>query len=406
MTAIVLSCAGATTGDLCAARALGLRGVPVRILSSDPDAPSLRSRYVSASCVIPGLFDDPDRLLDALLSIRKALNAPPVVIPTADPDLDALITIGGRLQDVALSTVLEPALSKRLGDKSAFQGMAEAYGLPVPRTHSSFAGDPEATVRDIMAKLRFPVMIKPAQPLAWQAEAVPRPYRVSKAVEVTTPSDLLEHLGALGEARRHTLAQELVPGRDEDHFEVHAYIDRNGTVRGRYTGRKLRIEPPHAGSGCFVESVNTPELEEAALSMLATIGYRGIANMDFKRHGRTGAFELLEINPRLSQWSILATQSGVNIPYLAYLDARGAAFPELPRRRYGLRYMDERRDLSAAKQYRLEGTLDWPGYLRSLVKGPTIGQLVDRRDPGPMLSVAWQSIRARLRRLRKFLGGR
>ena len=53
MTAVVLSCLGASEGDLNLVRSLGEAGVPVIVLSEYAEVPAGRSRHCSRLIVAP-----------------------------------------------------------------------------------------------------------------------------------------------------------------------------------------------------------------------------------------------------------------------------------------------------------------------------------------------------------------
>ena len=108
--------------------------------------------------------------------------------------------------------------------------------------------------------------------------------------------------------------------------------------------------------------------------------------MNFKRDCRTGEFLLLEINPRVSQWGILTTRCGVNLPWLAWRDAQGLPAPDpAPPVRAGRWYVNGLKDLRAVRQYRAEGLTRWSDYLRSLLRWPLVCQTLSLDDPRPAL---------------------
>lgn len=399
MTAVVLSCLGASEGDLNLVRSLGEAGVPVIVLSEYAEVPAGRSRHCSRLIVAPEFTTHPERLLAALQRLRRELGHPPVVFPSADPDLHVLIALMPQLKGVALSTVLSPELSAQFSDKARFHELAERTALPVPGTWTMRA---ERSVAQEMAlieaHLGLPLILKPSHPVAWHDPRLPEAYGRAKALPIEDVDTLQRCLTELGPVRAHTLVQDLVVGGDEQHFDVHAYIDHQGRPAASYAGRKWRVCPPHAGSGCFVESVCVPELEDEAVDMLMRLGYRGFANINYKRDVRTGAFRLFEINPRVSQWHILATRSGVNLPLMAYRDVLGLPTLPPPARRFGVRYVSGGRDWRAARIYRREGLLSWPAYVRSLLHWPLVCQYWQLSDPAPAWAVFSATWGARFRR--------
>lgn len=386
--AVVLSCLGAPEGDLSLVRSLGEQGVPVILLSEYADPPAAASRHCRAFLHLPAFTQQPQRLLQALRQIRAALGRAPVLFASADPDLVALCAVRAELGDSARVALPPDALVRRLTDKAQFDGLAAELDLPVPR--SLPLGDPYSGLlrpdwRARAAGLSYPLVAKPASPEAWQGAAVPAAFHRLKAQRLDDAADLERLCAQLpAPAWAGTLLQEYVPGGDEEHFGVHACLDADGRVLATSVTRNWRVYPPYAGGGCCMESVHEPALEALGLDALARVGFRGgIANMDFKRHARSGAFKLLEINPRISQAHILSTRAGVNLPWLAWREACGLPPLPAPVRRIGLRYLNEIDDLLAMRIYRRDGLWPWSRWLAQQLGGPVVYQLCQWRDPRP-----------------------
>jgi len=73
----------------------------------------------------------------------------------------------------------------------------------------------------------------------------------------------------------------------------------------------------------YAVSMNIPELESISLKFLRSIGFEGIAEVEFMQDPRDGKFKLLEINPRIWGWHTLAIRSGADLPYILYQDLLG-----------------------------------------------------------------------------------
>ena len=395
--AVVLSCAGAPEGDLNVVRSLGEQGVPVIVVSEYADPPSRLSRYCTEFIQVPDFAHHPVGLRDVLADLAKRHGGPLPVFPSADPDLEALNLLREAARDHVRWTVAAPALVAALMDKRAFSELAVQTGLPVPRT---FAPSTMDEVEQVAAGLTYPAIIKPSQPTSWKHPEIPREIRSAKAIVLASGEALLQVCRAVAPwGGLALIVQEYVPGEDDAHYDVHAFIDRDGQPRATFCGRKWRIQPPHVGSGCYVESLHEPALEAMTLDILRRLDYRGIANLNFKRHAVTGEFKLLEINARVSQWTILTTRSGVNLPWLAYRDACALAPQPLPQRRTGLWYLSGKNDFRAVRGYVREGLLSWGSYLGSLLKRPMVYQVLSLRDPGPAvrLTLEWIAEKMRLR---------
>ncbi len=392
--AVVLSCDGAPEGDLNVVRSLGDQGVPVIVMSDYSDPPSRVSRYCREFIRLPPFAAESEPLFEALRGIRMRYGTPPVVFPSADPDLCALNRLAARLQTVARSTLAPAALVDELMDKCRFSLLATKLDLPVPRTYTPST---LAEVDGVADHTEYPLIVKPSHAVAWKHDGIPPDIACAKALLIEDKAGLLRVARAVAPHGLQLLIQEYVPGGDEEHYDVHAYIDRDGQPRATYCGRKWRIFPPHAGSGCYVESLNVPELEQLALGILRKLDYRGIANINFKRSSRTGAYKLLEINPRVSQWNILAARSGVNLPWIAYRDACGLPPAVPPARRTGVFYVNGVKDFLAFVQYRRLGEWSTVAYLRSLLRPGIVCQNLSLTDPRPALSVAGGLLAKKLR---------
>lgn len=388
--AVVLSCQGAPEADLNLVRALGEQGVPVIVVAEEAQPPSRYSRHVVAFHHAPGFTREPARLQAVLVALQAEHGALLPVFPSADPDLTALLALETPLASVCRSITTPTGVARLLMDKSAFGVEAERLGLPVPRTFSPrtlVAAEALSRVFD------YPVILKPAHPVAWKHPDVEPAVARAKALLVDEPRELMRLCCMLAPHGLEVLLQEYIPGRDEAHYSVHVYIDPDGCARASYTARKWRTFPIHAGSGCHVESVHRPALEAEAIGILQTLGFRGIANMNFKRHARTGRYLLIEINPRISQTSILAARAGVNLPWLAYRTACDLPPLPAPQRRFGLRYLNAGLDFHAFRAYRRAKEWRWGEYLKTVLRPGLVYQYASARDPGPVLHLvrSWWS---------------
>ena len=105
--AVVLSCLGGAQGDLGVVRALGREGVRVLLVSETGSpggaegarGPAALSRYAAEHHPVPG-FSSEEVTLEVLERIADAQGVAcrPVLIPTADPDLDFVTRHRARLE--------------------------------------------------------------------------------------------------------------------------------------------------------------------------------------------------------------------------------------------------------------------------------------------------------------------
>lgn len=374
---------GASRGDIGVIRSLGLGGIPVHLLTSDPRSPSAASRHVHRVFPFPGLAAADERCLEAIRAAAEE-GERPVMLATGDRALAFMSRCRTELaawadHDLAPASVIESCL-----DKDRFAPLARRLGLPVPET---IAPAGVAGARTMADGLKYPVFIKPVNREEWD-RLPPGTVSSVKGQRIDSREELLRLLDALETGRvSRFVIQQFVEGGDHEHMSVHAYLLPDGTVAGTFTGSKLRIYPPHAGVGAQVLSHLMPGPEGAARSILAALGYTGFAILQFKRDVRRDVYELLEVNCRYSTWTELPSRAGCNFPLAAYAVMTGQPPPPLIQRE-GISWLDLERDLLAMETYRAAGEWTWGGYLRSLATVRCWAYFA-WDDPGPFLRKMW-----------------
>lgn len=381
--AIVLSCLGAAESDLSVTRSLGRRGVPVVVVSEYEGAPATLSRYCAERYCLPLFTLAPEKLLEFLLDYARRQPQKPILFPTADPDLLLVSKLRPLLASHYHLPLASPELIDLVTDKQKFSVLASQKNLPVPATHMPRNVD---ELRRLTTTLQYPIVVKPPHPLAWSSEIFNDVASGKKALIAANENELVRAGELLIQRGCAFLIQEYVPGSDAEHYELHAYLDASSTPLAWFTGQKIRISPPHAGSGCFVQSRYVDAIVTAGLNTLRSIGFTGLANLDFKRDPLTGNYRLLEINPRVSQWNILGAECGINLPYIAYADVLGLDRETPGPQRENVYYINFRNDLRSFFGYRRDNEWSCGNYLRSLLRRPMVYQLWRTTDPWPLIS--------------------
>jgi predicted ATP-grasp superfamily ATP-dependent carboligase len=165
------------------------------------------------------------------------------------------------------------------------------------------------------------------------------------------------------------------------------------------TKQKLRQFPLEVGSGSAMVSVFEPEVADLSRDLLRSFGYRGLANIEFKRDARDGIYRLIEVNPRSSNANQLAVSAGVDFPFLVYRYLTRPDEPEAPSAgfRVGVTWVHEDLDLQAFLALRKTGELtlaEWVGSLR----GPRSWAVFSLRDPAPFLFQVSTHLAGRVRK--------
>jgi predicted ATP-grasp superfamily ATP-dependent carboligase len=221
-----------------------------------------------------------------------------------------------------------------------------------------------------------------------------------KGIHVNNEEDLNNLLDKLPPLAGGEMIQEYVPGGDDHIYEFHAYIDHQGRPVGAVLGQKIRTYPIHFGQSAYAYVVDEPAVTRLCLDTLAKIGYTGAADVDVKRHSETGQDYLLEINPRFSIWTAIATGCGVNLPLMQYREALGEQIESVSQSSRPQRWLWFGSDRKAMFDYWQRGEITPWQWLKSFYtyKGKIEFHVFAWDDPRPLLAYLWYAVRRFMQR--------
>jgi D-aspartate ligase len=327
-------------GDMDLLRPLALAGVPCAVVSR-PGVPSLYSRYARSRLVWDDYSGDSERLLDALVGFGAAQTEPPVLYYEEDAQALFVSRHRERLAKGFRFVAAEPNLVEDLLDKARFQALAERSGLPVPPGRRV---DP-AAIEPAHLGLRFPLVVKPLTRLDRWNEA----FGLSKALYAENADALRALWPQLRALGLELVAQEFIRGSEARIESYHCYVDRQGSIAGEFTGRKIRTYPLRFGHTTALEITDAADVRGLGRDIVERLSLSGVAKLDFKRDMQ-GNLQLLEINPRFTLWHHPGALAGVNIPALVYADLTGSSRPSPARLKAGLRWCRPWKDFPAARE--------------------------------------------------------
>jgi carbamoyl-phosphate synthase large subunit len=226
----------------------------------------------------------------------------------------------------------------RAEDRAEFRATMCGVGLKVPE--STVVTSPE----DVPGDLSFPVILRPAFTLGGHGGGVAR-----------SPSELdrLLELGLQESPVNQVLVEESLVGWDE--FELEVMRDRRDNVivvcsienldpMGVHTGDSVTVAPQMT-----LPDEDYQELRDAAARVIRAVGVEtGGSNIQFARERETGELRVIEMNPRVSRSSALASKAtGYPIAKVAAKLAVGYTLDEIPN------------DLTGTTPASFEPTLDY-----------------------------------------------
>ncbi|MPZ51574.1 MAG: carbamoyl-phosphate synthase large subunit [Acidimicrobiia bacterium] len=252
---------------------------------------------------------------------------------------DALLpTMGGQTALNVASTLARDGVLDRLGvemigaplqaieraeDRGQFKDAMEAAGLAVPRAGYARTLDEAMTLGD---EIEFPVMIRPSYILGGGGTGI-----AHDADELRTVARRgLDH-SPVGEI----LVEESVVGWKE--YELEVMRDRNDNAVIVCSIENLDPMGVHTGDSITVAPVQTlsdreyQEMRDEAIAVLRIIGVEtGGSNVQFAVDPETGRRLVIEMNPRVSRSSALASKAtGFPIAKIAALLAVGYTLDEI-----------------------------------------------------------------------------
>lgn len=341
-------------GAVAGLRGLGAAGhEPVALGRAWGDA-GLWSRYAARRAVVRGADRHPARLGGALAALAGPAGGAVAPYPATEDGVDAVLAAARERPAVVAPFPREP--TERLRRKSEVAAIAADAGLSGP---AALRG----TASELLASALAPV------PCAVKSDGRGGALPTTRIVQ--TPDVLGRVLGSLP-PDEPLLVQPRLRG---PLMCVGIVVDADGRVASRFQHVTLDTWPASAGSSAWARSVRPDEqLIARAGGLLAGLGYRGLAQLDFMR-GPDGPV-LIDVNPRYYGSLALALAAGVNLPSAWHAVTVGAEPPRPGSYRTDVTYRWLAADVVALARGR-------PRRLWRRTQRPRAGAMWDRRDPLP-----------------------
>lgn len=287
--------------SLAVLRALHNSGIKVAIGERTWMAPVFLSRYASHRYIYPSIEKRPDAFLDWLkLNIKS--NKYDVLIT---PEEETSLLVAQHLQELSSYVHIPLAeYEKLIFARNKFKLLTHAQKLGIACPKTSIANTLDGARLGIQ-ELSFPLVLKPV--IGTGGHGI---------YYVATKDAFEAELNGVHKKYSEFLIQEYVPGND--YYGVSVIFNSHNQMRSAFVHKKLRQYPITGGASTYAVSAEFPKLIEIAEALLASIGWYGCANIEFKIDQRDGTPKLMEVNPRLWGSLQLAIASGVNMPYLLY----------------------------------------------------------------------------------------
>lgn len=317
----VLVLQGSYVIELAIARSLGRYDLPVFLLSrGEKKPPASFSKFVKGTIFNPDPLIDEENFIDSLLNsgqkLKNRYGRRILLFPTEDGGLLLMGKNFDLLKDyfVLLNDPEEKDILRFSQKTYFFQTLQETnFTEFLPLT---FFCCKEDDIEFIKKNITLPCIIKPSEKDI--NFSFYRKYN-SKILLMENKDDLEKRLVELLSENHILVVQELVNPNPGEEVCWWGYRNKSGEIFG-ITAREIRKFPQMGGTATFMRIEEASEVHHYAKKILESINFWGICEIPFMLDLRTNNFKVLEFNPKCWLQLSLATEVGMNLPYLAYLE--------------------------------------------------------------------------------------
>ena len=271
-------------------------------------------------------------------------------------------------------------IANKIISKKLFYKFAMENDFLTPPTYFSHSME---DIEKIAQSISFPCIIKPEFRTSYWYRTVP-----TKVLYAETEKVFYRHFREFPIENCSLIIQEWIEGDDHDVFFCLTYINRGSKPLAVFTGRKIRQYPVLTGSTSFAESIWIPSIADESIRLLKKSGCIGFCSVEFKRSKEDQRFYVIEPTVgRPDTQEGISVSSGMDIPYVAYLDAIGENPEPLNHFKEGIKWINEPIDFYSIQSY-LKNKNSSFKKLAVSYKGKRAYALWAIDDPLPFLSFA------------------
>lgn len=300
-----------TDGDqrpaLAVTRSLGRRGIAVLVGEESKNSLASASKYCAGQVVYPSPYRNPEGFYHFLLEFIRQARID-MVIPITDVTMHLILRQKKELQTYTRLPVAEFEAFDFVSNKWALLKYAQELGVPIPQT--LFIEGPE-DLNAALNQLHYPVVVKPSR------SRIPTEggWLLTHVHYAETETELIRLYEAQPYLRYPSMIQERITGPGVGLF----VLFNRGELVTAFSHRRLREKPPSGGVSVLSASIPVdPNLKEHAIGLFKSLGWHGVAMMEYKLEQRTGNPLLMEVNGRFWGSLQLAIDAGMDFPYLLF----------------------------------------------------------------------------------------
>jgi len=383
---------GLNDTGLSIVRSLGRRGVRIVGLYDDPRDYCLKSRYLARKIRQSPLYGE--SLIETLIQdVSHTLRERAVLFCASDRSVLTACGHKDSLSPHFYFVLPSYEVASTQISKKSFQDFAVRNSFLIPK---AFFTSKAEQIHEVSEQISFPCVVKPEfRDRDWN-DKVPE-----KVLYIESKQNFLRLIEEYNIQDSPLIIQEWIDGNDSHVYFCLAYISAEHGPVAHVTGRKLSQHPHLTGSTAIAETVWLPDLANESLRLLREAKCVGLCSVEFKCSNKDGLFYLTEPTVgRADTQEGLAIASGVDLPYIAYLDATGRTAVPAQRFTLGVKWINEPLAFYSSQMY-IKGGIRDLGRLLELFRGNRSYSLCAVDDVMPALDFLRDKALAGLRKLAK-----
>jgi predicted ATP-grasp superfamily ATP-dependent carboligase len=303
-------------------RSLGKRNLEIIAGSFSKFVPGMLSKYTSSKFIYP----DPDKNYFIFLKkLKQFINENNIFAIFSATDSTSVILSRHKmeLEKLGVKVAIENwETFIKTYDKKKTMEIAEILDIPYPKTY--FPNTFEE-LRVLSKKISYPCVIKPRSKSFWDKSGTLHRTKVTENNYARNPIELMKNYKVLLKENKflknfQPLIQTYVKGNIMDTV----LLANNGDIVRYFQNVRLRTVPIKGGAFTLAQGIpENSKMLNYTERLIKEIKWTGPAMVEFMRNDIDDEFYLMEINGRYWGSLPLTIKSGINIPFLHYLQLRG-----------------------------------------------------------------------------------
>lgn len=357
-------------------RCLGRHGIHVDAVDySFKGSYAFRSKYCREKLIGPHYKEDPKGFLSFIIDYAKKQDHKAVLFPSADPYVEFMDEHLDELREYFLINQTEKGLFTKIMNKGTLGEYAKRLGTPIPET--VYLTD-ENPIEKVKNEIGFPCIVKPED-----SPSFVKVFR-KKVFIANSEEEMIEAIEKARTAGLEVVIQRIIPGFDDHMYTYDAYLNQDSQITHWLTCQKQRQYPINYGASVYTQQKYVKELHEIGKPFLEGIGWKGFAEIEFKKDAETGKYYMIEVNVRTTNLNVLLEQCGVNMPLLAYRELVGESItPFAVEKDLNRVFWYAYEDIHAVKGYVKTGQMKLSSALKSYWR-PKACAIWELGDPAPL----------------------